>query len=203
MLKQCSICREHKEALRGVWVFKRGKPEGSKCLACTAALRKAKLASDPDERQLAAERTKQWLDKNREYHKELCKSWYYSPKNHDKSLEVRRVWYSKNTKLAKERQAAWRKANGAVKCALTRKYILQKRRACPKWLSKGDFEAMTAFYTEARRLSLVSGILHHVDHIIPLQGKTVSGLHVPWNLRVVPASVNMSKGNRLEAFANE
>lgn len=72
--------------------------------------------------------------------------------------------------------------------ALRRRIALQN--ATPSW---ADHEAIDAFYTEAKRLSAVTGTKHDVDHIIPLQGKHVCGLHVPWNLRVITKTDNVRK----------
>lgn len=68
------------------------------------------------------------------------------------------------------------------------------RMATPRWVSRDEIRA---FYDSAAALSNGTGIKHHVDHIVPLRGKLVSGLHVPWNLRVIPAAENMSKRNSL------
>ncbi len=61
-----------------------------------------------------------------------------------------------------------------------------------------DSEAVRAIYAEARRISRETGVPHHVDHIIPLQGEYVSGLHVDTNLRIVEGAENLRKGNRHE-----
>lgn len=67
----------------------------------------------------------------------------------------------------------------------------QTKRATPHW---ADQAAINAFYKEARRLTKLTGELHVVDHIVPKCGKTVCGLHVPWNLQVIHWKPNAIKG---------
>ena len=57
-----------------------------------------------------------------------------------------------------------------------------------------------AFYEQARSLTRSTGVKHEVDHIVPLRGKTVCGLHVPWNLQVITRHENATKYNSLEGL---
>jgi hypothetical protein len=69
-----------------------------------------------------------------------------------------------------------------------------KIQATPKWLSADQLEEMQGIYRRAIQLTSDTGVRHHVDHIVPLRGENVAGLHVPWNLRVVPWYENLRKG---------
>ncbi len=78
----------------------------------------------------------------------------------------------------------------------TTKYYVNKFLATPKWLTIEQLAQIESVYILATNLEKQTGVKYHVDHIIPLQGKDVCGLHVPWNLQAIPATQNLQKGSR-------
>lgn len=101
--------------------------------------------------------------------------------------------YQRNRASYIARARRWAKAN-PHKVQLRKRHVKQ---ATPAWVNQ---EEIRGFYEAARRLSLETGMPHHVDHIIPLRGKTVWGLHVPWNLRVITAKENLAKSNNVARY---
>lgn len=99
-------------------------------------------------------------------------------KNRDKRIAKSRRWNIENKEAFAAREAARRAA---------------QKSATPKW---ADLEAIEAVYLAAAERTKATGVLHHVDHIVPLQSKIVCGLHVQGNLQVLPAFDNQSKNNR-------
>jgi hypothetical protein len=84
-------------------------------------------------------------------------------------------------------------------CYLQAKYRSSKNNATPTWLTEQDKQDIKYHYNIAAYFTWLSGgfVQHHVDHIVPIQGKEVCGLHVPWNLQVLIASDNLRKSNKL------
>ena len=93
---------------------------------------------------------------------------------------------------ARKATAKWQINNKAKVAANNANYYASKKQRMPVW---ADSEAIEAVYEEARRLTEETGIPHHVDHIIPMQGELVSGLHVETNLQVLTAEENIKKSN--------
>ena len=94
-------------------------------------------------------------------------------------------------------QALHRLTHKAMYAALSAKRRAAKLQATPPWLTKEHMRQIEALYVAAERLQNQDGIKRHVDHIYPLQGKTVSGLHVPWNLQILTESENTKKHNKM------
>ena len=136
--------------------------------------------------------TKAWREANKEKIKAYKKAWYEA--NKEKLLAQEKAWYKKN----KEKVKAYKQANKGKINALTAKRKASKLNRTPSWLTKEDWNEIKDIYRMSKRRSEVEGILYHVDHIIPLQGKNISGLHVPNNLQILKARDNISKGNRHE-----
>ena len=121
-------------------------------------------------------RVKKWAEANREAVARNSKT--YADKNRTEVNGRIKDWKARNQ--AKVRfQTACRRA--------------KKKSAQPKWVSASD---LLKSYKQAKRLSDIIGIEYHVDHIVPLQSDTVCGLHVPWNLQIIPAWQNLQKQNK-------
>jgi hypothetical protein len=113
----------------------------------------------------------------------------------DKQIASARAWNLANPEKARE---AVRKADAkrrGAKNASRKQYDEMLVQATPKW---ADLDAIRMFYEVADVLSR-GGVKFHVDHLVPIRGKEVRGLHVQDNLRVIPAFLNLKKGNRLQS----
>lgn len=128
--------------------------------------------------------------------KERVAAWHKA--NRDRVAASRRKWYEQNKAKNDENARRYAQENSAWKAAHCAKRRTHKLRALPRWLTSEDLQQIEWFYQEAKRLFKLTGVPHHVDHIIPLQGKYVCGLHTPNNLQILTASENSKKGNRHE-----
>ena len=102
-----------------------------------------------------------------------------------------KAYHEANREAVAAKGKAWAQANPDKVNANIARRRADKLRATPAW---ADHAAIAAIYAEAARLDAIAGPAH-VDHVIPLRGKTVCGLHN--NLRVITGDENMRKGNRV------
>ena len=90
------------------------------------------------------------------------------------------------------------KLTKSQRCAIQANRNATKINASPSWLTKDHKFQIAEIYSKAAIQTAETGMAHEVDHIIPLRGNAVCGLHVPWNLQVLPAYKNRQKSNLLE-----
>lgn len=117
--------------------------------------------------------------------------------------EYMRGWLAKSP-IAREqavrRATLWQKENTLKRRRNSTRSRAGLRGATPPWLTEEQRREIADFYWLAQDCSIVSGGKYHVDHIVPIAGENVCGLHVPWNLQVLPGHINRSKGNRMGRY---
>lgn len=169
---------------------------------------------------------KAWYEANKEKHLTQNKAYReankdkvalrhktYSEAHKEKIVEYRKIYYQANKEKINVKSNAWTKANkerakdhqksSKAKYrwrynAYSAKRHTAKLNRTPCWLTEADFEKIERKYALARRKTETTGERWDVDHIIPLQGKFVSGLHVPANLRVIKHITNCRKRNHFD-----
>ena len=115
----------------------------------------------------------------------------------DSEVATNSKWRKSNPEKVKAIAKKHRQSpHGAVACN-TRNAVRRaaKLNATPTWLTEEQHEQIKLLYAHAKECEMLTGDKYHVDHIVPLQGENVSGLHVPWNLQVLPADINIAKSN--------
>ena len=116
--------------------------------------------------------------------------------NPEKHSSYVKRWQANNWEHHLENCKNWRDNNKAHKNSLTAKRRAARHDATPPWLTPEQVVEMKLVYIKAKELEKLDGIKRHVDHIIPLQGDSVCGLHVPWNLQILTAVENIAKSNK-------
>ena len=122
----------------------------------------------------------------------------YSAHNRIVKPEIFTKSIEKNKSKHSEAVRAWASTNLPKRAAIACKGRAIKKKRIPQWLTNLHFDQIEIFYDAASRLTEELGIPMEVDHIIPLKGKNVSGLHVPWNLQVISGSENARKSNKFD-----
>lgn len=117
-------------------------------------------------------------------------------RHHSKKEErnaQKRAYWAEHREIMAVRSKEWRNENTGRIRHLNNLRKQKIRQATPPWV---DLAAIRAVYSEAARLSAKTGTKHHVDHIVPLAGELVCGLHVPWNLEPLPWVENLKKSRK-------
>ena len=135
-----------------------------------------------------------WREANKEKTKARVKAWQQTNKEKLKAYDKAR--YEANKEKRKAQTKEWQQANKDKVNAKFAKRHAAKLNRTPGWLTEEDLGKIKEFYKEAQKRKEETGEEWHVDHIIPLQGENISGLHVPDNLQLLRAKENTSKANR-------
>lgn len=191
-MKICTRCGEGKD--RSLFSRRARSPDGLQpaCKTCVAEYDAAYRARNKE--QIAA-RKRNWKRANSEHVR--AKEQEYRAVRPELERERQRRCKEKDPERFARRAAGrtrrYTKRHPEKNLAAAARRRAAKLRASPSW---ADRELVAEFYHLARLRTRLTGIRWHVDHIVPLRGDTVSGLHVEHNLQVIPARMNLAKGNR-------
>ena len=173
-MRICTRCGEAKD--ESGFSLKNGKPD-ARCKRCKADI------------------SAEWRKVNPERLKQQYQDWYVD--NGLRVQETNRAWRAANPEKAKAAQAAamarWQKKFPDRAASHAAKRRAARVQATPAW---ADPVAMKQYYLIAEFLTRELGIPFSVDHVVPLKGETVCGLHAHTNLAILPLAWNVKKGNR-------
>lgn len=207
-MKTCRICLTAKPL--SAFSARKGSPDGlvNRCRECVTERVRQWRAANPTKAKAVNRNT--YLA-NKAAYNARAQAYYGAhkqerlaafKKNRLENLErerARKIWerQERGDQIRARRRAHYAD-NKARYVAQARAREMRKVRAMPKW---ADEKVIENIYAEAARLTSETGIVHHVDHVIPLSGRNVCGLHVESNLAIITAKENLMKSNHFAVAA--
>lgn len=187
-LKKCRECNKLKS--RAAYHIDKHGRDGLKatCKACRAKKTKVYYAKHADRyaeyNRINKDKLYEWLKNDRKNNPEkyrIARARHYAI--HKDSLNA---YYYK-----------WREKRPGYFAYIEANKNCRKRKCMPKWLTKEQKYQIYEWYKDAAEHQWLSEDILCVDHVVPLHGKEVCGLHVPWNLQILTRSQNSKKGNKI------
>lgn len=129
-------------------------------------------------------------------HNDYNKNKYYE--NHEENRNRLSKYYEDNHEKEKAARREYYQKNKAAYLFNFYKREEKLKEATPNWLTESMLSEIKRIYQARQEISQLEGVEYHVDHIVPLQGANVCGLHVPWNLQIITAQENLKKSNKYE-----
>jgi hypothetical protein len=170
---------------------------GGGCIECRRLAENARYRKEPEKTKA---KTAKKYRANAEALREKRRAAYAANRDAEKAVARLRSaeWRTKNPthEGVKAAKARYKAANPGKVRADTAKRRTAKMHRTPAWLTADDLWMIEQAYDLAALRTKIFGFSWHVDHVLPLQGKKVSGLHVPNNLQVIPWADNVSKSNK-------
>jgi len=163
----------------------------AKCVECTVVQSTAWRVSNPEKHSASM---RKWMENNRELHGTRVKRWQAA--NKDKVREDAKKWVAANPEKVKAKTLRYIKKHPEAYTARAVASVAKRAKRVPQWLTSDDWWIMREAYKLAKLRTQMLGFIWEVDHIIPLRGELVSGLHVPQNIQVIPKALNRAKRNQ-------
>lgn len=138
------------------------------------------------------------INSTKRLYRENNKGNLWEDRNPDKAKKARQKWVRNNRDRRNKSSEKYRKNNKGLYAFYARTRHAAKLKATPNWLTAEQLESIKDMYILSSKIGDLTGQPMEVDHIVPLQGENVCGLHVPWNLQVLHRIKNRSKGNRYD-----
>jgi 5-methylcytosine-specific restriction endonuclease McrA len=196
--KVCTGCLEEKP-LEDYYKKTKGRlGRCSRCKICLSLKDKEYLETNKEK---IAERRKARYKADPESIKKSQAAYRNKSENREAARARSKKWRQENPKRVKELNKYWSKKhyseNKSYHIAKDAERRARKIGATPSWLTEKQKTRIANIYDVCKKVSETTGKPHHVDHVVPLKGEDICGLHVPWNLAIIPAKMNLSKGNRM------